>query len=89
MDLSVQLVWVVTLAAVVVLGVDLGLLAGVVFSIFTVIVRTQAPKCEIVASVNGTDVYRNCVKYNSVGIKLRHELIETFKQFYYMESSWN
>jgi len=54
------MVWLVTLTAVVVLGVDIGLLAGVVFSMFTFIVRTQHPRCEVIANVRGTDLYRNC-----------------------------
>uniref|UniRef100_H2Z8K2 SLC26A/SulP transporter domain-containing protein n=1 Tax=Ciona savignyi TaxID=51511 RepID=H2Z8K2_CIOSA len=38
------LVWVVTLLSVLLLGVDIGLLAGVVFSMLTIIFRTQRPR---------------------------------------------
>ncbi|XP_076823881.1 prestin-like isoform X2 [Clavelina lepadiformis] len=56
-------VWIVTLLAVVTLGVDMGLLAGVVFSVLSVIFRTQTAKCEVLGSVAGTDIYRNCHNY--------------------------
>ena len=55
-----------TLTAVVVLGVDLGLLASVLFSLLTIIVRTQIPKYETLGSVGGTDVYRNCNSFHTV-----------------------
>jgi len=59
-------IWIFTLAAVVVLGVDLGLLASVLFSLFTVILRTQLPTYETLGSVKGTDVYRNCNSFHTV-----------------------
>uniref|UniRef100_H2Z8K1 STAS domain-containing protein n=1 Tax=Ciona savignyi TaxID=51511 RepID=H2Z8K1_CIOSA len=59
------LVWVVTLLSVLLLGVDIGLLAGVVFSMLTIIFRTQRPRCEVLGNIAGTDVYRNCKGYAS------------------------
>ncbi|XP_078489099.1 SLC26A2 anion exchanger isoform X1 [Ciona intestinalis] len=59
------LVWVVTLFSVLLLGVDLGLLAGVVFSMLTIILRTQRPRCEVLGNIVGTDVYRSCHGYAS------------------------
>lgn len=53
-----QVIWLVTWAAVVILGVDVGLLAGVVFAIITVIFRTQKPRCEVLVNIPDTDIYR-------------------------------
>uniref|UniRef100_H2YR89 STAS domain-containing protein n=1 Tax=Ciona savignyi TaxID=51511 RepID=H2YR89_CIOSA len=59
------LVWVVTLLSVLILGVDIGLLAGVGFSMLTVILRTQRPRWEVLGNVAGTDVYRSRKGYAS------------------------
>ena len=38
---NLQLIWVVTFLSVVVLHVDYGILLGILFSFFTVVIRTQ------------------------------------------------
>uniref|UniRef100_A0A8D0AX75 Solute carrier family 26 member 10 n=1 Tax=Salvator merianae TaxID=96440 RepID=A0A8D0AX75_SALMN len=57
-------VWVVTWLSVVVLNVDLGLAVGVVFSMMTVICRTQRAECSVLGRAADTEIYRP-VKYNS------------------------
>ncbi|KAF7240276.1 Solute carrier family 26 member 10 [Varanus komodoensis] len=57
-------VWVVTWLAVVVLNVDLGLAVGVVFSMMTVICRTQRTECSVLGRAADTEIYKP-VKYNS------------------------
>uniref|UniRef100_A0A1I8HB94 WSC domain-containing protein n=1 Tax=Macrostomum lignano TaxID=282301 RepID=A0A1I8HB94_9PLAT len=55
-------IWLVTLAAI--LGIDLpiGLLVGVIFSLATVIFRSQAPKAYLLGRVPETDIYKNVKK---------------------------
>ncbi|XP_071759378.1 solute carrier family 26 member 10 [Centroberyx gerrardi] len=51
-------VWVVTWLSVVVLNVDLGLAIGVVFSMMTVICRTQRAGCSVLGRASNTEIYR-------------------------------
>ncbi|XP_042555071.1 solute carrier family 26 member 10-like [Dipodomys spectabilis] len=51
-------VWVVTWVAVVTLNVDLGLAVGVVFSMMTVVCRTQRVQCLTLGLAEGTELYR-------------------------------
>ncbi|XP_061759361.1 solute carrier family 26 member 10 isoform X3 [Nerophis ophidion] len=53
-----QMVWVVTWLSVVVLNVDLGLAIGVVFSMMTVICRTQRAGCSVLGRASNTEIYR-------------------------------
>ncbi|XP_014893373.1 prestin-like [Poecilia latipinna] len=52
------MVWVVTWLSVVVLNVDLGLAIGVVFSMMTVIYRTQRADCSVLGRASNTEIYR-------------------------------
>nr|XP_020734113.1 solute carrier family 26 member 10 isoform X2 [Odocoileus virginianus texanus] len=51
-------VWTVTWVAVVALRVDLGLAVGVLFSLMTVICRTQRVQCLALGLAEGTELYR-------------------------------
>ncbi|XP_054436242.1 solute carrier family 26 member 10-like [Pteronotus mesoamericanus] len=51
-------VWMVTWVAVVTLSVDLGLAIGVVFSMMTVVCRTQRVQCVALGLAEGTELYR-------------------------------
>ncbi|XP_058529036.1 solute carrier family 26 member 10 isoform X1 [Ochotona princeps] len=51
-------VWMVTWVAVVALNVDLGLAVGVVFSMMTVVCRTQRVQCLALGLAEGTELYR-------------------------------
>ncbi|XP_006897732.1 PREDICTED: solute carrier family 26 member 10 [Elephantulus edwardii] len=51
-------VWMVTWVSVVVLSVDLGLAVGVVFSMMTVVCRTQRVQCLALGLAEGTELYR-------------------------------
>ncbi|XP_030220109.1 solute carrier family 26 member 10 isoform X2 [Gadus morhua] len=53
-----KMVWVVTWLSVVVLNVDLGLAIGVVFSMMTVIGRTQRARCSVLGQASNTEIYR-------------------------------
>ncbi|XP_046322449.1 solute carrier family 26 member 10 isoform X7 [Marmota monax] len=51
-------VWIVTWVAVVTLNVDLGLAVGVIFSMMTVVCRTQRVQCLALGLAEGTELYR-------------------------------
>ncbi|KAM3845805.1 solute carrier family 26 member 10-like [Vipera latastei] len=57
-------VWMVTWLSVVVLSVDFGLAVGVVFSMMTVVCRTQRAECSVLGRAADTEIYKP-VKYNS------------------------
>uniref|UniRef100_A0A671W680 Solute carrier family 26 member 6 n=1 Tax=Sparus aurata TaxID=8175 RepID=A0A671W680_SPAAU len=67
------LVWLVTFASTILLNLDLGLAVSIVFSILTVIFRTQLPRYSILGHVSGTDLYLDTDTYKEVripGIKI-------------------
>ncbi|XP_062314521.1 solute carrier family 26 member 10 [Osmerus eperlanus] len=57
-------VWLVTWLSVVVLNVDLGLAIGVVFSMMTVICRTQRAGCSVLGRASNTEIYRPVENHN-------------------------
>ncbi|XP_056132322.1 pendrin [Lampris incognitus] len=67
-------IWLATCLASVVLGLDIGLLAGLVFEMGTVVVRTQFPTCSTLGNVPGTNIYRNLKDYRHIseipGVKI-------------------
>ncbi|KAJ8006968.1 hypothetical protein DPEC_G00112700 [Dallia pectoralis] len=67
-------IWVATCLASVVLGLDMGLLSGLVFEMGTVVVRTQFPACSTLGNIPGTNIYRNMKDYKNIaevpGIKI-------------------
>ncbi|XP_013421854.1 pendrin isoform X2 [Lingula anatina] len=70
-------IWLVTFLSVVLLGMDLGLLVGVVFSFLTIILRTQWPKASVYGHIACTDFYRDPKYYRKVeelpsGVKIFH-----------------
>ncbi|XP_075064913.1 pendrin-like isoform X2 [Mixophyes fleayi] len=69
-----SVIWVFTCIASILLGLDLGLLAGLVFGLLTVVLRVQFPSCGALGNVPGTDIYKEVKKYKSVvepdGVKI-------------------
>ncbi|KAM9402346.1 pendrin isoform 2-T5 [Salvelinus alpinus] len=59
-------IWLATCLASVVLGLDVGLLAGLVFEMGTVVVRTQFPACSTLGNIPGTNIYRNMKDYKNI-----------------------
>ncbi|GCB60614.1 hypothetical protein scyTo_0006892 [Scyliorhinus torazame] len=53
------LIWIIAFVAAVLLGLDIGLGAGVGFELLTIVFRTQFPLCSVLANISGTDIYRN------------------------------
>ncbi|KYO38616.1 pendrin [Alligator mississippiensis] len=68
------MIWVFTCVASIILGLDLGLLAGLVFGLLTVVVRVQFPSWGGLGNVPGTDLYKNVKEYKNVvepqGVKI-------------------
>ncbi|KAF4079699.1 hypothetical protein AMELA_G00181370 [Ameiurus melas] len=60
------LIWVFTFIACVLLGLDIGLLAGVVFELGTVVIRTQFPTCSALGNIPNTDIYKNMKDYKNI-----------------------
>ncbi|GAA6100522.1 solute carrier family 26 member 10 [Tachysurus ichikawai] len=58
------LVWLVTWLSVVVLNVEMGLAIGVVFSMMTVICRTQRANCTVLGRASNTEIYRPINNHN-------------------------
>ncbi|XP_072025146.1 sulfate transporter-like [Amphiura filiformis] len=53
------MIWLVTLLAVVLLGVDIGLFVGIGFAFLTVVLRTQLSEYVINGNMAGTEIYKN------------------------------
>ncbi|XP_051748130.1 solute carrier family 26 member 3 [Ctenopharyngodon idella] len=73
-DRSDLVTWVVTFLASLFLGLDLGLAVGLGAELFTVVCRTQFPRCSVLANITGTDIYRDRKDYISIsepdGVKI-------------------
>ncbi|XP_063783147.1 chloride anion exchanger-like [Pseudophryne corroboree] len=68
------LVWILTFIASVILGLDLGLAAGVGVELLTVVFRVQFPNFTVIGNIERTDIYRNVKDYNEIcepkGVKI-------------------
>uniref|UniRef100_A0A4W4DS94 STAS domain-containing protein n=1 Tax=Electrophorus electricus TaxID=8005 RepID=A0A4W4DS94_ELEEL len=69
-----QFIWVFTCISCIVLGLDIGLLTGLVFELATVVIRTQFPSCASLGNAPSTDIYKNMKDYKAIteipGIKV-------------------
>ncbi|XP_044136138.1 pendrin-like [Bufo gargarizans] len=69
-----SIIWVFTCIASILLGLDLGLLAGLVFGLLTIVLRVQFPSSGSLGNVPGTEIYKEVKKYKTVlepeGIKI-------------------
>ncbi|XP_039616460.1 chloride anion exchanger-like [Polypterus senegalus] len=59
-------VWIVSFIASVLLGLDIGLAVALGIELLTVLFRTQYPRCEVLANIEGTEIYKD--KKDYVGI---------------------
>uniref|UniRef100_A0A8C6TMU0 Si:ch211-117c9.2 n=1 Tax=Neogobius melanostomus TaxID=47308 RepID=A0A8C6TMU0_9GOBI len=68
------LVWLITFLSTILLNLDLGLAVSIIFSILTVIFRTQLPRYSVLGQVPGTDLYLETETYKQAkeipGIKI-------------------
>ncbi|CAI9554318.1 unnamed protein product, partial [Staurois parvus] len=67
-------IWLFTCFASLLLDIDLGLLVGIIFGLFTVFLRVQYPSYNSLGNIPGTDIYKDIEKYKNVeepeGIKI-------------------
>ncbi|KAG5210292.1 hypothetical protein R6Z07F_005774 [Ovis aries] len=67
-------IWVFTCMASIILGLDLGLLAGLVFGFLTVVLRVQFPSWNSLGSIPSTDIYKSTKNYKNIeeleGVKI-------------------
>ncbi|XP_008288999.1 chloride anion exchanger-like [Stegastes partitus] len=67
-------VWILTCIAAILLGLDLGLAAGLGVELISVVLRTQFPRCSVLANISGTDIYKDRKDYISTyepeGVKI-------------------
>uniref|UniRef100_A0AAR2JGP4 STAS domain-containing protein n=1 Tax=Pygocentrus nattereri TaxID=42514 RepID=A0AAR2JGP4_PYGNA len=61
-----QCIWVLTCLACIFLGLDVGLLTGVIFELGTVVIRTQFPTCSTLGNVPSTEIYKNMKDYKNI-----------------------
>uniref|UniRef100_H3AX38 Sulfate transporter n=1 Tax=Latimeria chalumnae TaxID=7897 RepID=H3AX38_LATCH len=70
------LIWLVTMVSSAFISTELGLVIGVSFSVFCVIVRTQRPRATLLGWVENTEVYEDLDAYKNLkilpGIKVFH-----------------
>uniref|UniRef100_A0AAR2LG20 STAS domain-containing protein n=1 Tax=Pygocentrus nattereri TaxID=42514 RepID=A0AAR2LG20_PYGNA len=59
-------IWVLTCLACIFLGLDVGLLTGVIFELGTVVIRTQFPTCSTLGNVPSTEIYKNMKDYKNI-----------------------
>ncbi|XP_042306087.1 solute carrier family 26 member 6 isoform X2 [Sceloporus undulatus] len=68
------LIWLVTFVATILLNLDMGLGVAVVFSLLTVIFRTQMPHYSILGQVSKTGIYKDVAEYQKAdeipGVKI-------------------
>lgn len=69
-------VWAVTFLSVVILDMDYGLIIGILFSLITILFRSQYPDTCLLGQLPGTELYRSIDKYPNVqeipGVKIFH-----------------
>lgn len=63
------LTWIITFTSVVILDIDIGIAAGIGFSVVTVILRTLVPYVSFLGNVPNTDIYLDVKRY-----KKAHEI---------------
>ncbi|XP_060045679.1 testis anion transporter 1 isoform X2 [Erinaceus europaeus] len=67
-------IWIVTLLAALVLGLDLGLLVSIVFAFFMVTVQSHRTKIFLLGQIPNTNIYRSITDYREIrsipGVKL-------------------
>ncbi|XP_054609488.1 chloride anion exchanger-like isoform X2 [Dunckerocampus dactyliophorus] len=67
-------VWLGTCIAAVLLGLDLGLAAGLGVELLSVVLRAQFPRCSVLANIKGTDIYKDRKDYADIfepeGVKI-------------------
>ncbi|XP_076448309.1 prestin-like [Babylonia areolata] len=80
------MVWLVAFVSTVLLDVDLGLMAGIIFALLTVIIRSQRPHACLLGQVPGTDLYKDVGVFKAAK-ELEHIKIFRFDSALYFANS--
>lgn len=62
------MIWIVTFASVLLLGIDYGLLGGIAFSIFTIVMRFSNPKLRRLGQLTDTDIFLDINQHRSAHV---------------------
>lgn len=81
------LIWIVTFLAVVVLHVDYGILLGILFSFFTVVIRSQRTKAENLEKINAVHLYENSEKFRQTEAVSGVKVVGYSSPLYYANGS--
>uniref|UniRef100_A0A8W8KRH4 STAS domain-containing protein n=1 Tax=Magallana gigas TaxID=29159 RepID=A0A8W8KRH4_MAGGI len=60
------MIWIVTAASTIILDAEIGIIIGIVFSVFTVIVRTQRTDVYKAGMVEGTNIFKSTERYQPI-----------------------
>uniref|UniRef100_A0A8C9TWQ6 Solute carrier family 26 member 3, tandem duplicate 2 n=1 Tax=Scleropages formosus TaxID=113540 RepID=A0A8C9TWQ6_SCLFO len=60
------MVWILTFVGCLLLGMDFGVAVGLGAELLSVVFRTQFPRCSVLASISGTDIYRDRKDYLNI-----------------------
>ncbi|XP_045204648.2 sulfate transporter-like [Mercenaria mercenaria] len=81
------LIWIVTFLAVVVLHVDYGILLGMLFSFFTVVIRSQRTKADNLEKLEAVQLYQDSSKFIQTGSVSGVRIIGYNSPLYYANGS--
>ncbi|BFZ14917.1 hypothetical protein BsWGS_17956 [Bradybaena similaris] len=79
-------IWIVTFLCVVILHVDMGLVAGIVFACFTVVMRSQVVKVRTLEKLTEVDEYRPTTLYSKTEPSARIRIVSYNSPLYYANS---
>ncbi|CAL1546240.1 unnamed protein product [Lymnaea stagnalis] len=80
------LIWIVTFVCVFILNVDMGLVAGIGFAFFTVVIRSQMAKVTTLEKLKDLDEYRPISIYNKTDPHQRIRVVSYNAPLYYANS---
>ncbi|CAL1569845.1 unnamed protein product [Knipowitschia caucasica] len=76
-------VWLVAMTATALISVELGLLVGIVFSMFVVIYKTQNPKVSLLGRASDSDLYEDMDEYKNLLAPARVKVLRYQAPLYY------
>ncbi|XP_057674243.1 sulfate anion transporter 1 [Corythoichthys intestinalis] len=76
-------VWLVAMSATALISVEIGLLVGVTFSMFTIIYKTQNPKVSLLGRAGNSDLYEDMDEYQNLTPPTRVRVFRFQAPLYY------
>uniref|UniRef100_UPI0037E77984 sulfate anion transporter 1 n=1 Tax=Semicossyphus pulcher TaxID=241346 RepID=UPI0037E77984 len=77
------IVWLVTMSTTALVSVEMGLLAGIVFSMMCIIFKTQNPKVSLLGRASDTDLYEDMEEYKNLQPPPRVQVFRFQAPLYY------